>query len=246
MKSLRIVFHAACAVLAAATCLPSLAQQASHDMSMAMSDDPIHYQVLLDQLEYTHSHHGSGMAWDVQAWVGRDYDRLWLKSEGARQGGHTEDGHLELLWDRPIAAFWDVQAGVRHDFGGGPTRNWLALGIAGIAPYLFDVEATAYARNSGAALRLAGKYDLALTQRTWLTPQLEANMYSRADAERGLGAGLSDVNFGLRLRHEFRREFAPYAGVVWSHAFGGTADQARAAGEPVTERKWVAGVRVWF
>jgi copper resistance protein B len=95
-------------------------------------------------------------------------------------------------------------------------------------------------------LRLGGKYDVALTQRTWLTPRLDANLYSRADPERGLGAGLSDVSFGVRLRHEFTREFAPYLGVVWNHRVGGTADQARAAGAQVTQRQWVAGVRAWF
>jgi copper resistance protein B len=225
---------------------PRPPEDTSGPTSMPVSDDMIFYQVLLNQIEYTHSSQGSGMAWDVQGWVGRDYNRLWLKSEGARQGGHTEDGRLELLWSKPVAAFWDLQAGVRHDFGGGPTRNWLAFGVEGIAPYMFDVEATAYAGSSGAAVRLDGKYELALTQRTWLTPRAEANLYSRADPERGLGAGLSDVSFGLRLRHEFRRELAPYVGVEWNHRFGGTADQARAAGEPVTDRKWVAGVRIWF
>lgn len=225
---------------------PRPPEDTSGPTSMPVSDDMIFYQVLLDQVEYTHSSQGSGMAWDVQGWVGRDYNRLWVKSEGARLGGHTEDGRLELLWSKPVAAFWDLQAGVRHDFGGGPTRNWLAFGVEGIAPYMFDLEATAYAGNSRAALRLDGKYELALTQRTWLTPRVEANLYSRADPERGLGAGLTDVSFGLRLRHEFRREFAPYVGVEWNHRFGGTADQARAAGELVTDRKWVAGVRVWF
>jgi copper resistance protein B len=250
-RRLRTVVRSMCALLVM-TCSSAFAQHAAHDMpgvgptSMPVSDDMIFYQVLLNQIEYTHSSQGSGMAWDVQGWVGRDYDRLWLKSEGARQGGHTEDGRLELLWSKPVAAFWDLQAGVRHDFGGGPTRNWLAFGVEGIAPYMFDVEATAYAGSSGAAVRLDGKYELALTQRTWLTPRAEANLYSRADPERGLGAGLSDVSFGLRLRHEFRREFAPYVGVEWNHRFGGTADQARAAGEPVTDRKWVAGVRIWF
>lgn len=226
---------------------PRPPEDTSGPMSMPVSDDMVFYQVLLDQVEYTHSNRGSGMAWDVQGWVGRDYHRLWAKSEGARVGGHTEDARLELLWSKPVAAFWDLQAGVRHDFGAGPTRDWLALGVQGLAPYMFDVEATAYAATSGrAALRFDTKYELPLTQRTWLTPRLEANLYSRSDPERGLGSGLSDLSFGLRLRHEFSRQFAPYVGVVWNRRFGGTADQARASGEPVTERQWVAGVRVWF
>lgn len=29
-------------------------------------------------------------------------------------------------------------------------------------------------------------------------------------------SALSDISLGLRLRHQFRREFAPYIGVKWS------------------------------
>lgn len=246
MKRLLLpLVRGACAVLAATAAVTSWAQHPGHDMSD--SDRMISHQVLLDQVEYTHSSHGSGMAWDVQGWVGRDDGRLWVKTEGSREGGRTEDGRLELLGSRPVAAFWDLQAGMRHDFGSGPTRQWLALGLQGIAPYWLDVEASAYLREAGhAALRLDTRYDLRLTQRTYLTPRLEANLYTRADPERALGSGLSDVNFGLRLRHEFSRQFAPYAGVVWKHGFGGTADQARASGSPVTQHQWVAGVRAWF
>lgn len=248
-RTIVTLVRGACVALAAMALHPVWAQPAAHGMSGMdpMAEDRIFSQVLLDQLEATHSSHGSGLAWDVQGWIGGDANRLWVKSEGARQGGRTEDGRLELLWSKPVAAYWDLQAGVRRDFGAGPVRDWAAIGVQGIAPYWFDVEATAYVGNAGrTALRLDSKYDLRLTQRTVLAPRVEANLYSRADPERGLGSGLADASFGLRLRHELRREFAPYVGVVWNRRFGGTAGQARAAGSPVTLRQWVAGVRVWF
>ena len=227
---------------------PSPPEHTSDPMSMPVSDNMVFHQILFDELEYRRSRHGgSGLAWDAQGWVGRDYNRLWIKSEGERQGGKTEDARLELLYSRPVAAFWDLQAGLRHDFGEGPRRNWLALGIQGLAPYWFDVEATAYIGNSGrTALRLTTEYQFVLTQRTFLAPELEANVYGKSDRERGIGSGLSDVSFGLRLRHEIRREFAPYVGVNWTRRFGGTADLARAAGEPVQQRQLVLGVRAWF
>lgn len=227
---------------------PRPPENTSGATSMPVSDNMIFHQVLLDQVEYTRTRHGgSGLAWDVQGWVGRDYNRLWIKSEGERQGGRTEDARLELLWSKPVAAFWDLQAGVRHDFGEGPSRNWFAFGIQGVAPYWFDVEATAYVGSSGrAALRLKTEYDFVLTQRTFLVPEVEANLYSKSDRERGIGSGLSDLSFGLRLRHEIRREFAPYIGVTWTHRFGNTADLARAAGQSTTERQLVVGVRSWF
>ena len=216
--------------------------------SMPVSDNMIFHQVLLDQVEYTQTRHGgSGVAWNVQGWIGRDYDRLWVKSEGEHQDGRTEDARVELLWSKPVAAFWDLQAGLRHDFGEGPARNWLGVGVQGVAPYWFDVEATAYVGGSGrAALRLKTDYEIVLSQRTYLVPEIEANLYSKSDPERGIGSGLSDLSFGVRLRHEIRREFAPYIGVNWKHRFGGTADLARAAGGRSTDQQLVVGVRAWF
>jgi copper resistance protein B len=51
---------------------------------------------------------------------------------------------------------------------------------------------------------------------------------------------------GLRLRYEFHRQFAPYLGVVWTRRFGGTAGYARDEGRDLLERRWTAGVRLWF
>lgn len=226
---------------------PRPAENTSGPTSQPVSDKMVFYQVLLDQVEMTRSRDGTGLAWDVQGWVGRDYSRLWIKSEGERRDGRTQDGRVDLLWSKPVAAFWDLQAGLRHDLGEGPKRNWAALGIQGVAPYWFDVEATLYLGSSGrSALRLKSEYQFALSQRTFLAPEIEADFYSRNDPERRIGSGLSDVSFGLRLRHELRREFAPYIGVNWTRRMGGTADLARAAGERTSERQVVLGVRSWF
>ena len=220
---------------------------ASAPMPMAMSDNTAVHQVLLDQFEYVNSRDGNGLAWDAQAWYGRDDGKLWLKTEGERRGGKTKDGRFEALWSKPIAAFWDVQAGLRHDFGDGPRRNWLAFGVQGLAPYWFDIEATAYLGNEGrTAARLKTEYQAALGQRLFLVPRLEGNFYGRSDPQQRIGSGLSDVVMGLRLRYEMAREFAPYIGVSWGRKTGQTADMARQASEPVSERRIVAGVRVWF
>lgn len=227
---------------------PRPPENTSGPTSMPVSDNMISHQFLLDELEYTRARRGgSGLAWDFHGWVGSDYNRLWIKSDGERQGGRTEDGRLDLLYGRPIAAFWDLQAGIRHDFGEGPRRNWLALGIQGVAPYWFDLEGTLYVGSSGrTALRLNSEYQFVLTQRTFLVQEVEANFYGKSDRARGIGSGLSDLEVGLRLRYEFRREFAPYIGVTWRRSFGGTADLARAAGDRVSQTQFVAGVRVWY
>lgn len=218
------------------------------DMRDHMDEDPLVATLLFDQLEWRDAGDGAdGLAWNLRGRVGDSRDRLWLRSEGERHDGTTDEGDMELLWGRPLDAWWDVVAGVRHDIGHGPARDWVAVGVQGLAPYKFEVEATAYLGTGGrTALRAEAEYDVLLTNRLVLQPSLGVEVHGRDDRERRIGAGLSEAELGLRLRYEFRREFAPYAGVVWSRSYGRTAGFARADGADDTERMWVAGFRFWF
>ena len=64
--------------------------------------------------------------------------------------------------------------------------------------------------------------------------------------ENGIGSGLSDVDLGLRLRYEIRREFAPYVGISWLRKIGDTAKFARREGDRVSSTSLVLGMRIWF
>jgi copper resistance protein B len=216
---------------------------------MQMRDDASFAMFKLDQFE--HARDGSTAAWEAEAWYGSDFDKLWLRSEGEHASGHSEDGHIdlrtELFWDHAFTSFWDWQLGARHDSGTGPTRDWAAFGVQGLAPYWIELEATAYLGEQGrSAARLRAEYELLFTQKLILQPELELNFYGKSDRQREVGAGLSDAAFGLRLRYEIRREFAPYVGIVWTRRFGDAADFARAAGHDAMDAQVVAGVRVWF
>ena len=214
---------------------------------LRLSDEHAFGSVLLDRLERVYTKDGNATAYDAQAWFGGTYDRLVLKAEGDVAKGKLEEARTEVLWGHAIASYWDTQLGVRQDSGTGPDRTWLAFGIRGLAPYWFDVDATAYVGSSGrTALRLSGEYELLLTQRLILQPRMEVNLYGQRDEARGLGSGLADAAAGLRLRYEFSRQFAPYVGVEWAGKFGQTADFARAEGQRTRETRYVAGVRLWF
>lgn len=203
--------------------------------------------LLVDRLEAVRADNNTSTAYDLQAWYGGSYDRAVLKAEGDVDSGKLQEGRTEVLWGHAIRPFWDAQLGVRYDNGVGPDRGWLAFGVQGLAPYWFEVNATAYVGDEGrTALRLGGEYDLLLTQRLILQPSLEANLFGKRDAERELGSGLSDMAAGIRLRYEIRREFAPYIGVEWEGKYGGTADYARASGQETADVRTVAGVRFWF
>jgi copper resistance protein B len=87
---------------------------------------------------------------------------------------------------------------------------------------------------------------LLITQRLILQPQLELDWYGQSDASRGVGSGLATAEAALRLRYEFRRELAPYVGLVRERKFGTTADYARAEGEDADDTRLVAGIRLRF
>jgi copper resistance protein B len=213
---------------------------------MQMEDDAPLAMVLLDQLEWREIDDADATVWELDAWYGDDYSKLWFETEGQRIDGE-EEGRVELMWDRIVSSWWNMQVGVRQDFGAGPSRTWLDLGVQGLAPHFFEIDTAIYVGEQGrTALRFSGERDLLITQRLILQPELEFRLYGKSDPENGIGSGMSNVEIGLRLRYEFRREFAPYVGLHWERKFGETADLAREAGEDADELSLVAGVRVWF
>ena len=214
---------------------------------MEMADKLSLGMLLIDRLEAFHGRDGDGQSWEAEGWYGDDSNKLWLRSEGERSRGKLDDGDLEAFWNHAVAAYWSTQLGARQDLGAGPKRSWAAFGVQGLAPYRFELEATAYAGASGrTAARLRVDYELLFTQRLILQPELEANVYGKDDPQRRIGRGLSDIQFGLRLRYEVQRQFAPYIGVNWVRRTGTTADYARQDHQPVLDRQIVAGVRIWF
>ena len=149
--------------------------------------------------------------------------------------------------DHVAGRWWSLQTGVREDLGAGEARGWAAFGVRGLAPQGFTVEATAYARAGlRTAARLRIENEVLFTQRLILQPEIELNFYDRADAARALGAGLSELEAGLRLRYEVRREFAPYVGLVFTRRRGPSTDLARDAALEVNELRVAVGLRLWF
>ena len=216
-------------------------------LELELADEHSMASLRVDKLEAVRTDDDTTVPYDLEAMFGRTYDRAVLKAEGKIDGGDIEDARTELLWGHAFAAFWDVQVGARFDSGEGPGREWLAVGVEGLAPYWFDVEATAYVGESGqSALRFDTSYDLPLTQKWILQPRFEANAYGESDVELGRGSGLSDASISLRVRYEIRRELAPYLGIEWVRKYGETEDFARAAGEDPNDARLVAGLRFWF
>jgi len=224
--------------------------------AMARAKDQMHAEhgampysmIMLDLAEIQIQEGREGYRFEGEASFGGDINRLWLKSEGeGRFGERMEALEVQALYSRAIDAYWNLQAGVRHDFQPDPDRTYATIGVEGLAPYWFELEGALFLSNKGDLLaRIEGNYDQRITNRLILQPRAEANFAAQDVAATGVGSGLSDLELGLRLRYQFVPEFAPYVGVSWERKFGDTARFARAAGEERTSKGLVIGLRTWF
>jgi copper resistance protein B len=214
----------------------------------AMEDDQVTTFVEVEQLEYRIKDGKESLKWDAQGWVGGDYHKLWLKSEGeAPVGERVEEAEFQILYSHLVSDFFDLQVGLRQDFKPEPERTFAVVGLHGLAKYFVETDLAAFVSHEGeVSFRAKGEMDLRLTQRLVLQPMAEVNLAVQSVAERDIGSGVNDVELGLRLRYEIAREFAPYVGVNWERKLGETADLTRAEGERVDSFAVVAGLRFWF
>jgi copper resistance protein B len=212
-----------------------------------VEDRGVFAHALLNQNEGRYNGINTQYRWSGEAWAGTDYNRLWIRSEGTVAKGKVEDGIQEFLFSRAITTFFDLQGGLRSDLDSLPTRNWASLGIEGLAPGFFNIEATGYASAQGhLSARFEGYYDLLITNRLILQPQIELTFYSKSDPSREVGPGLSEIDAGLRLRYGFTRKLAPYIGVTYEGKYGQTANFAKQAGQSTSDFRFTFGLRIWL
>jgi copper resistance protein B len=208
--------------------------------------------VLTEVLEYDPSPSARPVLYDIVGWTGGASRRLWFKAEGDVATTRAEaHGEYQVLYGQMLSPFWDVQVGGRTDLrvrdGGTRSRTGVVVGVQGLAPGWFDVEPSVFVTASGnASIDLTASYDLFLTQRLVVQPRVESSVALRDEAEFGIGRGVSSGSLGLRTRYEWRREVAPYVGIVWEREYGRTAELARLAGDAVGATRGVAGLRLWW
>lgn len=205
-------------------------------------------KVTLDLAELTFSRQREGYRFEADAWFGGDINRLVVKAEGEGALGEPVEGvDLKALYSRAIGPYFNLQGGLRQEIGHGPDRTHAVIGIEGLAPYWFEVDAYLSLSTQG-ELRVSAsaEYDQRLTQRLVLQPRIEFDLSARDIPEIGIGSGISSAEAGIRLRYEIVREFAPYVGIIHERKFGRTAKFARALDEEAHTTSLVLGIRAWF
>jgi copper resistance protein B len=221
--------------LAMATALPAFAAEG----------DPIYNYTLLEA-DIAEIDDETVGAWDAQGWVGGDYNRFWWKTEGEFADGDFADAEVQALYSRYISKFWDAQFGVRYDLEP-KGESYGVIGLQGLAPYFFEVDAVAFVSSSGdLSARFEATGELLFTQRLILEPGIALDFSAKDDPTRQIGSGLSTAEYSAQLRYEFTREFAPYVELAYEEAYGDTADFQRAETGSADDTVVKIGVRTMF
>lgn len=176
-----------------------------------MEDDPVLASLIVDKREMRTADGSNPVEWDVEAWAGKDLNKIWLKTKGEYRKEKIEKAEFQGLYNRAIGPNWDVQVGVRKDTcqePGKPDRNWALLGLRGLAPYFIDIDTALFLDGNGrTSLRFETEYEIMLTQQLALVPELEMDFFGKDDPATKTGSGLSKTELGLRLRYEIKQEF---------------------------------------
>ena len=204
--------------------------------------DPVLAKFMVDEVEQRSDQQ---QAFSLQGWLGTDLNKLWLKAEREAHDGSTESAELQLLYSRAIAPYWDLQGGLQRSFSEDGSDDSVVIGIQGLAPYHFEVDAAVFINDQAElSAELELSYELRLTQRWILEPEITLEAAAQGDSENG--AGLRREEHALRLYYYPEREWAPYIGAVWQQLYGDTADIAQRRGNPRQQEQFVVGVRAWF
>ncbi|MEQ1635289.1 MAG: copper resistance protein B [Methylococcales bacterium] len=208
--------------------------------ALAHDDAMIFNHFKAERLEYEGNENLHLFKWDIQHWIGNDEHKLWIKTEGDYSADQDIFGRadLQLLYSRNISTFWDFQVGARRAFE--PERTYDAvIGFQGLAPYFIDVEGAMFITSNGNVLgRLNLGYEILFTQRLILQPRIELNLAAADIQNRGVKAGVTEFEAGVRLRYEIEREFAPYIGFDY-------VDE-QSLREHRQSLRFVVGMRFWY
>lgn len=223
------------------------------DFPEPVSDDESYGSVLVDVLEYRPGRGGGDVRWDIEGWYGKDYDRLWYKSEGERDTAFKADYDidLQLLYGRVIHPYFDLEAGARLETqrfrNSNVTRPQAVVGLEGLLPYFIELESAVFVDPRGhVSGRASLTTDFLFTNRLILQARFEANAAVQEVERFTTGRGLNNIEAGVRLRYEFSRRLAPYVGVSFDQSFSRTADFVRAEGGDPGQIRFVVGVRLLF
>lgn len=217
----------------------------------ALHAEEWYYGVQMEEFEYRAGEHGEDLAvWDGDAFIGSDELKLRWEGNGEYDfnGDIFEELTNQLTVQTPVSDFWDIKGGARLDRPDGEDRWYGVVGLVGLAPQWFEVDADLYLSEKGnVSASLDVEYELLLTNYLILTPSAEIEAAFSSDREVGSGSGINSAEVGVRLSYDlWDRTVSPYIGITYERKFGQTADFAKDEGEETAVWSAVIGTKLLF
>lgn len=216
--------------------------------SVPATAEPLIYGVQVEQAERRFDDGSDVYAWDFDALAGTDELKVVWRSEAEylTEGNQFETLENQLRLQKPISTFFDAVVGVRVDTPRGEDRVYGVVGVKGLAPQWFELDADLYLGETS-FVRVEAEYEGLITNRVILTPSVELDTPLGDDAALGVGGFAPKLEVGARLSYDLLdRAVAPYIGVHYERLFGETADLAREEGEQEDRLFFVVGTKVLF
>jgi copper resistance protein B len=182
-------------------------------------DYPVIFHAFTIEAEVGESRDGKTKRFDLDGWIGGDFNRLWIKSEQKSYGSHEKKSEVQALYSRNISDFWDAQIGIRHDFRAAANYkniDYLTIGLEGLAIYGFETSAQIFLSQDGDySARLEQEIDILITQKLVLKPYYEINLFASDVVRKEVKSGLTEFEAGILTSWEINRKLAPYFALRW-------------------------------
>ena len=205
----------------------------------------MHYFVLFDQLEWQRSE-GALRNLTSTAAAGSGAIAIGSGSERRATGAAAASTRPRRTCSTGgrcrAGGIWSEVSG--RTFGPGPRRRGRPSAFRVGAVLVRDRSDGVRWRGGTDAGPPRGGYELLFTNRVILQPLVELEMFGKSYPARGIGAGVSSTDAGVRPRYDIgRREVAPYVGVTWSYCGGRRPTSPRQRAKATGGARLVTGMR---
>ena len=180
--------------------------------------------------------------------IGTDENRMFVEANLNKAESNDPNYDVSALYSRNVAAFWDVQAGVRYsEDKNNRNSNRIdgVIGLLGLAPYFFETKAYLYGGENnfwGASFEF--DRDLLLTQKLITQPYIAADIVLNDNSDFASKTGLSELKTGIKTRYEITKRIRPFVDVAYQYEKGLKETRFQQATD--SEKGWLYGAGIEF
>ena len=178
--------------------------------------------------------------------IGTDENRMFVEANLNKAESNDPNYDVSALYSRNVAAFWDVQAGVRYsEDKNNRNSNRIdgVIGLLGLAPYFFETKAYLYGGENnfwGASFEF--DRDLLLTQKLITQPYIAADIVLNDNSDFAAKSGLSELKTGIKTRYEINKRIRPFVDAAYQYEKGQKLTTFQEATD--SEKGWLYGAGI--